>query len=116
MPVADPQASGIAAGHGEVGPGGGPAGDLYVELDVNQHEVFQRDGDNLEMVLRIPMTAAALGTEIRVETLEADLDDADEDAASTTITVPPGTQSGTGDGRWRFFRSLMVQPLVLTGA
>ncbi len=90
------------AAHGEVGPGGGPAGDLYVELDVAQHEVFQRDGDNLEMVLRIPMTAAALGTEIRVETLEADLEDAAEDAATTTITVPPGTQSGTRialDGR-----------------
>jgi molecular chaperone DnaJ len=90
------------AAHGEVGPGGGPAGDLYVELDVAPHEVFQRDGDNLEMVLRIPMTAAALGTEIRVETLEADLEDADDDAAATTITVPPGTQSGTRialDGR-----------------
>lgn len=86
------------AAHGEVGPGGGPAGDLYVELDVAPHEVFQRDGDNLEMVLRIPMTAAALGTEIRVETLEADLEDADEDAAATTITVPPGTQSGTRIG------------------
>ncbi|HEU5486647.1 MAG TPA: DnaJ domain-containing protein, partial [Microlunatus sp.] len=47
------------AAHGEVGPGGGPAGDLYVDLDVAPHEVFRRDGDNLEMVLKIPMTAAA---------------------------------------------------------
>ena len=42
------------AAHGEVGPGGGPAGDLYVELDVVPHEVFRRDGDNLEMVLQDP--------------------------------------------------------------
>ncbi|GAA3694662.1 molecular chaperone DnaJ [Microlunatus aurantiacus] len=90
------------AAHGEVGPGGGPAGDLYVELEVAPHEVFQRDGDNLEMVLRIPMTAAALGTEIRVQTLEADLEDADDEDKVTTITVQPGTQSGTRvalDGR-----------------
>lgn len=83
------------AAHGEVGPGGGPAGDLYVELDVAQHEVFRRDGDNLEMVLRIPMTAAALGTDVRVATLEADLEDADEHDTSATINVPAGTQSGT---------------------
>lgn len=90
------------AAHGEVGPGGGPAGDLYVELEVAPHEVFQRDGDNLEMVLRIPMTAAALGTEIMVQTLETDLEDADEADTRTEITVPPGTQSGTRialDGR-----------------
>ncbi|MDN5762995.1 MAG: molecular chaperone DnaJ [Microlunatus sp.] len=83
------------AAHGEVGPGGGPAGDLYVELEVEPHEVFRRDGDNLEMVLKIPMTAAALGTEVRIATLEADLADADADAISATVTIPPGTQSGT---------------------
>lgn len=83
------------AAHGEVGPGGGPAGDLYVELDVAQHEVFRRDGDNLEMVLKIPMTAAALGTEVRIATLEADLEDADDDASVATVNVPAGTQSGT---------------------
>ena len=83
------------AAHGEVGPGGGPAGDLYVELDVAQHEVFRRDGDNLEMVLKIPMTAAALGTEVRIETLEADLEDADAEDTSATVIVPSGTQSGT---------------------
>jgi molecular chaperone DnaJ len=54
------------------------------------------------MVLRIPMTAAALGTEIQIATLEADLADADAEDVSATITVPPGTQSGTRvalDGR-----------------
>ena len=83
------------ASHGEVGPGGGPAGDLYVELNVAQHEVFRREGDDLEVVVRIPMTAAALGTEVAVATLEADLDDADEADRSVQVVVPPGTQSGT---------------------
>jgi molecular chaperone DnaJ len=90
------------AAHGEVGPGGGPAGDLYVELNVLQHEVFRRVGDDLEVVVRIPMTAAALGTEVMVATLEADLEDADGDARAVRIQVPAGTQSGTRiaiDGR-----------------
>lgn len=83
------------AAQGEVGPGGGSAGDLYVELNVLPHENYQREGDNLEMIVRIPMTAAALGTEIDVATLEADLPDAETDSTSVTITVPSGTQSGT---------------------
>ncbi len=90
------------ASHGEVGPGGGPAGDLYVELNVAQHEVFRREGDDLEVVVRIPMTAAALGTEVAVATLEADVEDSDEEDRSVQVTVPAGTQSGTRvalDGR-----------------
>jgi len=83
------------ASHGEVGPGGGPAGDLYVELAVAPHEVFTRDGDNLEMVVTIPMTAAALGTEVMVQTLEADLEDADDEDRAVRISIPSGTQSGT---------------------
>jgi molecular chaperone DnaJ len=83
------------AAHGEVGPGGGPAGDLYVELDVAQHESFRRDGDDLEVVVKIPMTAAALGTEVAVATLEADVEDSDEADRSVQVTVPAGTQSGT---------------------
>jgi len=83
------------AAQGEVGPGGGPAGDLYVELYVSPHEVFRRDGDDLEVVVRIPMTAAALGTEVLVATLEADLDDAPEESKTVRVPVPAGTQSGT---------------------
>jgi molecular chaperone DnaJ len=83
------------AAHGEVGPGGGPAGDLYVELYVAPHEIFRREGDDLEVVVRIPMTAAALGTEVLVSTLEADLEDADEEAKTVRVAVPAGTQSGT---------------------
>lgn len=83
------------ASHGEVGPGGGPAGDLFVEVHVNQHEVFKRDGDNLEMVIKLPMTAAALGTELDIPTLEADLPDVDPEDATVRLEVPAGTQSGT---------------------
>lgn len=83
------------ASHGEVGPGGGPAGDLYVELNVAPHESFRRDGDDLEVVVRIPMTAAALGTEVSVATLEADLEDADPESTTVRVTVASGTQSGT---------------------
>jgi molecular chaperone DnaJ len=83
------------AAHGEVGAGGGPAGDLYVELQVAPHETFKRDGDDLEVVLRIPMTAAALGTDVDVATLEADLPEPDLDTTSVRVTVPAGTQSGT---------------------
>jgi molecular chaperone DnaJ len=83
------------AAHGEVGPGGGPAGDLYVELNVAPHEIFKREGDDLEVVVKIPMTAAALGTEVTVATLEADLEDADPETTSVRVSVPAGTQSGT---------------------
>lgn len=80
---------------GEVGPGGGPAGDLYVELAVNSHDTFRRDGDNLEMVVKLPMTAAALGTNIDLTTLEAEWDKSDEADRKVSLEVPAGTQSGT---------------------
>jgi molecular chaperone DnaJ len=83
------------ASHGEVGPGGGPAGDLYVELSVAGHEFFRREGDDLEVVVKIPMTAAALGTEVMVATLESDLPDADPEETTVRVPVPAGTQSGT---------------------
>ncbi len=83
------------ASQGEVGPGGGPAGDLYVELLVNEHPVFHRDGDNLEMELSVPMTAAALGTEVTVETLEYEWSESPEEDRIAHIEVPAGTQSGT---------------------
>ncbi|MDN5725854.1 MAG: molecular chaperone DnaJ [Propionibacteriales bacterium] len=107
---------------GEVGPGGGPAGDLYVELRVAEHEVFKRHGEDLDMVVKIPMTSAALGTTIEVATLEADLEDADDKDRTVAIDVPPGTQSGTrielddkgvprlrGHGRGNLGVTLLVQ-------
>ncbi|MVA77541.1 molecular chaperone DnaJ [Auraticoccus sp. F435] len=82
------------ANHGEVGPGGGPAGDLFVELAVRNHDVFRREGDDLEMVVRIPMTAAALGTTVTVQTLAADRPDDDLGEPEVELEVPAGTQSG----------------------
>ena len=86
------------AGQGEVGPGGGPAGDLYVEIHVAQHPVFTRDGNDLVCTVTIPMTAAALGTTIELPTLEADLvEDGRESEVETVLPleIRPGTQSGS---------------------
>ncbi len=74
------------AAHGEVGPGGGPAGDLYVEVHEQQHDVFIRDGDDLHCTISVPMVDAALGTTV---TVEAILD------GSIEITIPAGTQPGS---------------------
>jgi molecular chaperone DnaJ len=83
------------AEQGEVGPGGGPAGDLYVEINVARHETFTRHGNDLHCTVTIPMTAAALGTTIGLPTLEADLPDVPEQDATFDLEVRPGTQSGT---------------------
>ncbi len=82
-------------GQAEVGPGGGPAGDLYVEIQVQPHEVFRRDHDNLEMVVKLPMSLAALGTDVDIDTLESELPDCPEDRRLVHLDVPAGTQSGT---------------------
>ena len=71
------------AGEGEVGLGGGPSGDLYVEVAVAAHPTFQRRGDDLHASVEIPMTAAALGASIPLETFDVrtptKLDAAQED-------------------------------------
>jgi molecular chaperone DnaJ len=86
-------------GEGEVGPGGGPAGDLYVEIHVAQHEVFTRNGNDLHCTVTLPMTAAALGTVLTLPTLEADVvaDGEPETEIETSIEldIRPGTQSGS---------------------
>ena len=89
-------------GQGEVGPGGGPAGDLYVEIHVEPHATFTRHGNDLHTTVTLPMTAAALGTTLTLPLLEADLehreDDDREDAGTLTtfdLDVRPGTQSGS---------------------
>lgn len=73
------------AGQGEVGPGGGAAGDLYVEVQELPHETFSRDGADLHCTVRVPMTAAALGTTVRLETLDG----------TEEVRVEPGTQCAT---------------------
>jgi molecular chaperone DnaJ len=81
---------------GEVGPGGGPAGDLYVEIRVEQHPTFTRQGTDLLCHVTVPMTAAALGTTLTLPLLEADLESDDEELQdSFELDVRPGTQSGT---------------------
>jgi molecular chaperone DnaJ len=73
------------AGEGEIGPGGGPAGDLYVEIHERPHPVFEREGDDLHCRLTVPMTAAALGTQVNLATLDGD----------EVLEVRAGTQSGS---------------------
>jgi len=72
------------AGSGEVGPGAGPAGDLYVEINVIPHETFQRRGDDLHCSVELPMTAAALGATIKLDTFDG----------MTDVEIKPGTQPG----------------------
>ena len=72
------------AGEGEVGPGGGPAGDLFLEIAERPHAIFEREGDDLHCTVQVPMTAAALGTKVTIETLDG----------PEEIDIRPGTQSG----------------------
>jgi molecular chaperone DnaJ len=73
------------AGQGEVGPGGGPAGDLYVEIHERPHDIFSRKGDDLHCRVTVPMTAAALGTRITIKALDSE----------EAVDVKPGTQPGS---------------------
>jgi molecular chaperone DnaJ len=62
------------AGSGEVGPAGGPNGDLYVEIHVDAHTVFSRDGDDLLATLEVSMTDAILGTSTSIDGLDGAVD------------------------------------------
>jgi molecular chaperone DnaJ len=73
-----------SSGNGEPGMNGGPPGDLYVEIHIKAHSVFQRDGDDLHCEMPISYATAALGGEIEVPTL----------GGKVSFTVPEGTQSG----------------------
>ncbi len=84
------------ASQGEVGPGGGPAGDLYVEIHVEPHQTFTRHGNDLHTTISLPMTAAALGTQLTLPLLEADVAFGESDTSTSfDLEVKPGTQSGT---------------------
>ena len=72
------------AGEGETGPGGGPAGDLFLEIVQRPHAIFERQGDDLHCTVTIPMAAAALGATLQVQTLDGPAD----------VDIRPGTQSG----------------------
>ena len=70
-------------GSGEVGHGGGPAGDLYLEFHVGAHDTFDRQGDDLIATVDVDVTDAILGTETTLESLDGPVD----------ITIRPGVQS-----------------------
>ncbi len=72
------------SGHGEAGSNGAPSGDLYVEIHIKPHAVFQRDGDDLHCEMPISFATAALGGEIEIPTLDG----------KAGIKIPPETQSG----------------------
>jgi molecular chaperone DnaJ len=72
-------------GEGEGGSGGGPAGDLFVAVHVQEHEFFRRDGVNLFCEIPVNFTTLALGGEIDVRTLDG----------TEAVKIPEGTQTGT---------------------
>src|ERR1700722_13351516 len=71
-------------GEGEAGRNGGPPGDLYVEVRVREHAIFQREGSHLSCGVPISFTTAALGGTVGVPTLDGDV----------TLKIPAETQSG----------------------
>jgi molecular chaperone DnaJ len=73
-----------SAGNGEPGTNGGPAGDLYIEIRMKKHDIFERDGDDLHCQVPVSFTTAALGGEIDVPTL----------GGKANIDIPDGTQHG----------------------
>src|ERR1700749_4987486 len=105
-------------GEGEAGAQGGPAGDLYVVIHVKQHDVFERQGNNLYASIPVTFAQAALGADVVVPTLDAE----------HSLKVPAGTQAGTvfrvkgqgmpapgGRGKGDLFISVtVVTPTTLT--
>lgn len=73
------------AGEGEAGLRGGPAGDLYIFIEVAKHKIFEREGTNLFCRVPVSMTAAALGGDIEVPTI---------DGGRSRVKIPSGSQSG----------------------
>ena len=73
-----------STGNGEPGTNGGPSGDLYIEIRIKQHDIFERDGDDLHCTVPVGLTTAALGGGIEVPTL----------GGKAEIELPEGTQHG----------------------
>ena len=73
-----------SSGNGEPGQNGGPNGDLFIEIRIKKHAIFERDGDDLHCQVPVQVTTAALGGEINVPTL----------TGKATIEIPDGTQHG----------------------
>ena len=73
------------AGEGEAGMRGGPSGDLYIFIEVREHQIFKRDGNQLFCRVPVSMTSAALGGDIEVPTI---------DGGRSRVRIPEGSQSG----------------------
>lgn len=73
------------SGEGEAGMRGGPSGDLYIFIQVNEHDLFQRDGIDLHCHVPVSMTTAAIGGDVEVPTI---------DGGRSKVKVPAGSQSG----------------------
>ncbi len=73
-----------SSGNGEPGTNGGPSGDLYIEIRIKQHEIFERDGDDLHCTVPVGLTTVAIGGGIEVPTL----------GGKAEIELPEGTQHG----------------------
>ena len=73
------------SGEGEAGLRGGPSGDLYIFIEVREHDIFQREGGNLFCRVPVSMTSAALGGDIEVPTI---------DGGRSRVKIPSGSQSG----------------------
>ncbi|TAJ19329.1 MAG: molecular chaperone DnaJ, partial [Rugosibacter sp.] len=72
------------SGEGEAGVNGGPTGDLYVQIHLKPHTVFQREHDDLHCEMPVSFTTAALGGEIKVPTLDG----------AAHLKIPAGSQTG----------------------
>lgn len=73
------------ASEGEAGVRGGPSGDLYIFIEVSEHEIFDREGPNIYCRVPVSMTSAALGGEIEVPTI---------DGGKSRVKIPAGSQAG----------------------
>jgi molecular chaperone DnaJ len=72
------------AGKGNAGVGGGPAGDLYITIRVEEHPFFKRSGDNVEIQVPLSVSEAGLGAKIEVPTIDG----------RALLKIPQGTQNG----------------------
>ena len=72
------------SGSGEVGFGGGPSGDLYVDISIAPHQLFGRSGDELTCELELPLHEAALGTLVKIKTFDGEIE----------LQIPAGSQTG----------------------
>ena len=87
VPVPTGVADGVrlrVAGHGNAGSAGGPPGDVYVTVRVEEHPLFRREGDDLHLVVPVGVHEAVLGARVDIPVLDG----------TARLRVPPGTQTG----------------------